>query len=231
MNVLTPDQILPSSPKTLVIWEDFLDSIAANWTSTVTSAGSGDSAASYPAEANGVQLLTTDDADNDRVEAQHSARFYLGTANKVKFLARVRLTTIGQLDYGVGAIGTDTDWLGDAATFSEGFIFFVADGSSTLQVKFSLGGSSETFDTGITLAAATWYDLCLEIQPSPNVTGQAVFHVFINQTDMVRDPNYTDTTSKYSGAALVGFVHGLQAGEAVAKTARLDCIGIEVPRL
>lgn len=230
MNVLSPDRILPSSPKTLVIWEDFIDPIASNWTSTVTSAGSGDSAASYPAEANGVQLLTTDDADNDRVELQHSARFLLGTTSKVKFQARVRLTTIGQLDYGVGVAGIDTDWLGDAATFSDGFILFVEDGSSTLKVKFSLGGSSETFDTGVTLAAATWYDIFIEIQPSPTTTGRAVFNVQVNGTDMVNDPDYTNTTTKYSGAALVGFVHGLQAGEAAAKTARLDCIGIEIPR-
>jgi hypothetical protein len=143
--------------------DDFIVSGGADanwdaWTVTRVEAGAGESTIAAGDTGNGTMLLTTDDAENDGVNAQLLGEsFKLESGKPLYFGARVQsLSEATQSDLFIGLAITDTDILGGV---SDSIGFRKVDGSADLTFVVEKD-STETVVAGLkTLAATTAYIL------------------------------------------------------------------------
>lgn len=209
---------------------DFLAEEEAKWTETPVEAGSGESEVTFPSAMGGVALMTTDNADNDSIQAQHAAGFMIGAVGPVVFDTRVKLTAGALSDFGVGLVETDTTVL---AGFNNGILIYCVEATENLLVvKFADGGSAETFTTGIKLDDDTWHKLRLEIYPT-TVANKAHFKLFLDDAghgDKNSARFHEGTTTKLEQATLFRPTMALAAREAAAKTAYVDLMRVNAPR-
>ncbi len=185
------------------------------WTCAIVEAGTGNSTFTQADASGGAGLITTDDNDNDGINAQlNGESFKLKTTNDLYFGAfGVTISNAAQSDISLGLAVTDTDILGNAPAR---IVFQSVDGSTDL--KFALKQASETLSAAIaTLADATAIDLEFYWD------GSGV-EVFVNGASVLTPA----VTNKPTGELRVSwhFLNGLANAPQTCQIDRITCIQI-----
>ncbi len=187
------------------------------WTATMVEAGTGNSTITQADQSGGAVVITTDDNDNDGVNAQlNGESFKLKTTNHLYFGAfGVKLSEVTQSDLFLGLSITDTDILG-GATDSIGFRKVDASADLTFMVE---KGSAETIVTGLkTLVAATEYDIEF-------MWDGAALEVFVDGVS-VSKPAVTNLPDDEELRVSWHFLNGLADAPATCTIDKLVCIQI-----
>lgn len=217
---------------------DFLAEEAAQWTETPVEGGSLESELSFDATTGGVAVLTTDNADNDAINAQHAQGFILAqAAGAITIEARVKITAGTLSDFAFGFVETDTAVLhatGGVPAFNNGILLYTLEGTSNrLVVRFSDGGSTDAFTTDIYLDDATWHRIRLVIYPDMDNANNARFEVYLDDNglqDIKASHCYKGKTTRLEQGTLFRPTLALAAREAAVKTAYCDYLRISLPR-
>lgn len=189
---------------------------AADWMTTITQAGSGNATAVVTQEANGVVLITNDDADDDNYFAQWKGGNTAAIAETFKFVAgktawfkaRFKTSDATQSDLVVGLQIADTTPL----SVTDGVYFLKVDGSTTLNLLVTKNSTSTT--TAVATMANNTY-----VTVAFYYNGNDTIYIYLNDNRV----GQSVTTNLVDDEELaVSF--GIQNGEAVAKTMSIDYI-------
>lgn len=207
----------PDPTRTIVFWEDFLNSygattaLAVNWIITTTEAGAGDASEVITDANGGVLLVTNDAADNDADFFQSVAEiFALEVGKKAWFKARFKVSDATQSDFVMGLQVRDTSPL----AVSDGVWFQKDDGDAYLD--FHVAKSSVQADaTAIaTLVDDTYLTVAWYYDGGDNIA------YYVNDTKL--GTISTAATNMPTTELTVSF--GIQNGAAAAKTMSVDYI-------
>lgn len=204
---------MPDPSAAHVYFNDFDSYVAANWTVTVTQAGTGSATEALTNADGGILLITNDDADNDAVFFNKVGESFSMTAGKAAwFKCRFKTSDATQSDIVFGLQVTDTTPL----DVTDGIYFLKADGVATVDVfcrKNATTGSTTAAaiatmadDTYITLG---WY-----------YDGAGSVSYFVNDVKI----GTLDGSATYLPDTTLTVSFGIQNGEAVAKTLSVDYI-------
>lgn len=127
-----------------ISWHDFIEPpLAAQWTLTAVSAGTGTSAFSTPDVAGGIALMTGAANENDGLWAETLGESFLMLANKKAFVkARLKVSDATQSDWVMGLHSSSTTPLSAAMRF----LFKSEDGAAT--VEFNVDDNTTDTDSG-----------------------------------------------------------------------------------
>lgn len=107
----------------------------------------------------------------------------------------------GEIAFGLAAVGT-----AQIATPTSDYVQMrMKTGETTMKLCIrKASGTEVTYDTGVTIAAATWYD-CEVVVSYAGVTGQASFQVYLSPT--------SGTTGVAGGGQLANVFNGTLSGQ------------------
>lgn len=127
------------------------------WTITRVETGSGESTFGPTDGHGGIGRITTDDAENDGVNAQFRAEsFKLTSAAYLYFGVRMKISEATQSDYFVGLAITDTDILGGV---TDRIGFEKLDGSTSVTALVEKDSTETQVTAVLTQDAAEWHTL------------------------------------------------------------------------
>ncbi len=200
---------LPDPSSWHYFWTDFDLYTAADWTVTLTGAGT----QALTNVDGGAVILTNAAADDDAVFVQKIGSSFLMEAGKpAVFKARFKVSDATQSDVVIGLQVTDTTPL----AVTDGIYFLKADGSTALSViarKDATTGSTSASsiatlvsDTFITLG---WY-----------YDGKSEIQYFVNDVQA----GTLDGSSSFLPDSILTVSYGIQNGEGVAKTMTVDYV-------
>lgn len=212
------DMGFPDPTAYQVYFDDFNSYVAADWVVTETQAGA---TQALTAGAGGLLLLTNSAADNDQLTiAKTPAAFSLVAGKKAAFRARFKVSDVTETDLLVGLVVVDTAL--PSAGRTDGIYFYKDDGSTSLNVtcrKDATTGASNA--TAIHTMAA---DTFLTVEALYDGVDKVIYGV--NGVCL----GFLSATSSYLPDTVLTVTFGLQAGEAVAKTATIDYLLAAIER-
>jgi hypothetical protein len=221
----TPDQTLanfgmPDPTEFHVYFDDFDDYLAANWVRTATGTGT----TVVNTQADGGLLLTTNSAaNNDAVFYQWSENAAAGTAETWQFVAgkklwfktRLKVSDVNLSAFVIGLQVTDTTPL----AVSDGVYFLKSSGSTDLTFTVIASSAGTTTTISNQLANNTFVTLGYYYNGVDKVS------IFINDAAVA-----SSVTTNLPTTPTLTISHGVQNGEAVAKTMSVDYIFVAKER-
>lgn len=192
-------------------FDDFDRYVAADWTVTVTQAGSGNASQALTDGDGGQLLITNDNADDDRVFFQkvgESFKFELGKA--LYFEARFKISDATQSDLVMGLQITDTTPL----SVTDGIFFQKDDGDAYLDFHAKKDSTASDLTAIATLAADTFVVVGFYYDGS-----RSQIEVFVNDESV----GYVPLTNVVDDEDLT-ISFGIQNGEAAIKTMTVDYV-------
>lgn len=191
-------------------FNDFDTYTAGDWVVTETQAGATQALASGDG---GILLLTNSAADNDQVTiAKTPAAFTFTAGKRTAFRARFKVSDVVESDVIVGLVVVDTAL--PSAGRTDGVYFYKDDGSAAL--NFTCRLNATTGAANATSIHTMVSDTYLTVEFFYDGIDKAYYGV--NGTML----GSVSATSSFLPDAITTVTFGLQAGEAVAKTASID---------
>ena len=202
---------MPALAKYHFYHNDFDTYLASDWTITTTEAGSGNASEALGDGDGGLLVLTQDDADNDNTFLQLVKEGFKYEAGKqLAFHARFKTSDAAASDVVMGLQITDTSPL----DVSDGLLFLLTDGSTTLTFIVEKDGTQSTLDLPAAMADDTFMTVGFAYDPKDQK-----FHVYQNNAEV---GTVASTNAPDDEELTVSF--GIQNGAAAAKVLTVDYI-------
>lgn len=213
---------------------DFIDSAnIGSFTDTKTGAGTTFAAGTG---VGGWVVCTTDANDNDRCEVQLDVPVWNFNNHKAGFgELEIKFKTgsdVTQVDLGFGMVNVDTDWLGDAADFTNGIIIRSDDGDANVDFRADDNTTDASLTAIATLAASTDYVMRMRVDTDADTAAYGTIRVWLAKWDSERVEYGAPLVEVTRGLPTADLypTFGVQNGEAAAKTLSVDYVKISGSR-
>lgn len=206
------------------VWFDDFDNFEADqWIITTTEAGAGDASEVISSADGGVLLITNDAGDDDADFFQWSGddasgaveTFKFVSGKKLFFKARIQVSDATQSDFVIGLQITDTTPL----AVTDGVYWRKDDGDANLDFVVIKNSTATTATAASTAVTATWMTLAFYYDGKDGIRYYKD-DVHLGTSALTNLPDDEELTISF----------GIQNGEAVAKTMRVDYIFVAKER-
>ena len=195
--------------------DDFDIYDAGDWTITTTEGGSGAASEELSDIANGVLVITNDDANDDSDELTRPGEtFYLQATNPFYAEMRFKLSDAEDSDFWFGLI-TGVTWFTEPDDYA---VFHKDDGDNNLDFSCAKDGTATDVDTTIDLEDITWIRIGFHFDGA----GTIRWFVFTDSDEPQVCAAMGVITTNIPDDELLTIGFGIQNGEAVAKVLYVD---------